>query len=50
MVGVRANKAHRDERIALVVLMSCSGVFVVAIALILGFLAFNGTRLFWGDH
>jgi len=50
MVGVRAGKAHRDERIALVVLMSCSGIFVVAIALILGFLAFNGTELFWGDR
>jgi phosphate transport system permease protein len=50
MVGVRASKAHRDEGIALVVLMSCSGLFVIAIALILGFLAFNGTRLFWGDH
>ena len=50
MVGVRANKAHRDERIALVVLTSCSAIFVVAIALILGFLAFNGTRLFWGDR
>jgi phosphate transport system permease protein len=50
MVGVRANKAHRDERIALFVLMTCSGIFVVAIALILGFLAFNGTKLFWGEH
>ena len=50
MVGVRANKAHRDERIALIVLTSCSGIFVLAIAMILGFLAFNGTKLFWGDH
>jgi len=50
MVGVRANRAHRDERIALVVLVACSGIFVIAIALILGFLAFNGTKLFWSDH
>ena len=33
MVGVRANKAHRDERIALVFLIGCSAVFVAAIAL-----------------
>jgi phosphate transport system permease protein len=50
MVGVRANKAHRDERFALIVLMACSGIFIVAIALILGFLAFSGTRLFLYDH
>jgi phosphate transport system permease protein len=50
MVVARAGKAHRDERIALVVLWSCSAVFVVAIALILLFLAYNGTKLFWGDR
>jgi phosphate transport system permease protein len=50
MIGVRANKAHRDERIAVALLMACSGIFVVAIALILGFLAYNGTLLFWHDR
>ena len=50
MVGVRANKAHRDERVALAVLATSSGIFVLAIALILGFLAFSGTRLFVHDH
>lgn len=50
MVGVRASKAHRDERIALAVLVTCSGVFIVAIAAILGYLAFGGTRLFFHDH
>ena len=50
MVGVRANKAHREERIALVFLMTCSGIFVVAIALILGYLAWSGTKLFFVDH
>ena len=50
MVGVRANKAHRDERIAVAWLLTCSAIFVIAIALILGFLAFNGTKLFFVDH
>ena len=50
MLGVRANKAHRDERIALAVLSTCSGIFVLAIALILGYLAVSGTRLFVQDH
>lgn len=50
MVGVRAGKAHRDERIARAVLGACSTVFVIAIALILGFLAINGTKLFFVDH
>jgi phosphate transport system permease protein len=50
MVEVRAGKAHRDERIAVAVLTTCGAIFVVAIVLILGFLAVNGTRLFWGDH
>ncbi len=50
MVGVRANKAHRDERIALAVLMMCSGIFVIAITAILGYLAYSGTRLFFHDH
>ncbi|GAC1614376.1 MAG: phosphate ABC transporter permease subunit PstC [Vulcanimicrobiaceae bacterium] len=50
MVGVRANKAHRDERLALAVLMTCSGIFAVALAAVLGFLAFSGTRLFFQDR
>lgn len=50
MVGVRANRAHRDEHIALFFLLSCSGLFVVAIALILGYLAWSGTKLFFVDH
>jgi phosphate transport system permease protein len=50
MVGVRANKAHRDERVALVFLMGSSGIFVLAMALILGFLLVNGTKLFFQDH
>jgi phosphate transport system permease protein len=50
MVGVRANKAHRDERIALGFLVTSSAIFVVAIVLILGFLLINGTALFYADH
>ncbi len=50
MVGVRASKAHRDERIALTVLMTCSAIFVIAIGLILLYLALSGTKLFFLDH
>jgi phosphate transport system permease protein len=50
MVGVRANKAHRDERVALVFLMGSSGVFVLAMATIFLFLLVNGTKLFYADH
>ena len=50
MVGVRANKAHRQERVAVGFLMASSAIFVLAIALILGFLAVNGTKLFFSDH
>ena len=50
MIGVRANKAHRDEAIARSILTACAFVFVVAIAAILGYLAFTGTKLFFVDH
>ncbi len=50
MVGSRANKAHRDERIALVFLMACAAVFVIGIVLVLGYLAISGTKLFILDR
>jgi phosphate transport system permease protein len=50
MVGVRASKAHRDERIALGFLIACSGIFIAGIAVVLAYLAFSGTRLFFQDH
>jgi phosphate transport system permease protein len=50
MVGVQANKAHRDERVALFFLVLCSGIFVLAIGLILLYLAWSGTKLFFVDH
>ncbi len=50
MTGTSANRAHRDERVALVFLMGSSGVFVIGIVLVLGYLAFSGTKLFFLDH
>jgi phosphate transport system permease protein len=50
MVGAHAGKAHRDERIAVAVLSTCSAIFVLAIALILFYLAWSGTKLFFVDH
>jgi phosphate transport system permease protein len=50
MIAPRANKAHRDESIALWVLKAASAVFVVSIALLLGYLAIQGTKLFTVDH
>ena len=50
MVEVRANKAHRDERIALTFLFACSAIFVLGIALVLVYLAWSGTKLFLQDH
>jgi phosphate transport system permease protein len=50
MLAARANKAHRDEGIALFFLKVASGVFVVTIALLLGYLAIQGTKLFTVDH
>jgi phosphate transport system permease protein len=45
-----AAAAHRRERIAVGVLQACSGVFVVAIGLLIAYLAVEGTRLFFADH
>jgi phosphate transport system permease protein len=50
MIAARANKAHRDEGIALFFLKIASGFFVVSIALLLGYLAVQGTKLFTVDH
>jgi len=50
MLAARANKAHRDEGIALFFLKVASAVFVVTIALLLGYLAIQGTKLFTVDH
>jgi phosphate transport system permease protein len=50
MLAARANKAHRDEGIALFFLKVASAVFVVTIATLLGYLAIQGTKLFTVDH
>jgi len=50
MIAAQVNKAHRNENIALWFLKSASAFFVLTIALLLGYLAFEGTKLFWGDH
>jgi phosphate transport system permease protein len=51
MTNVRAaGKAHRTERLALIVLRGASGFFIVSIALLIGYLAVEGTKLFTVDH
>ncbi len=50
MIAVRASKAHRDERIAVVLLTACALIFIIAIAAILVYLGVTGTKLFWQDH
>jgi len=50
MLAARAGKAHRDERVARAFLVACAGLFVIAIALVLGYLAVSGTKLFFIDH
>jgi len=45
-----AAAAHRRERIAVALLQACSGVFIVAIGLLIAYLTVEGTRLFFTDH
>jgi phosphate transport system permease protein len=50
MLADHANKAHRDESIALVVLRSASGFCILSIVLLIVYLAVEGTKLFTVDH
>ena len=50
MIAVRAGKAHRAESLALIVLRSASGFFIVSIGLLIVYLAIEGTKLFTVDH
>jgi phosphate transport system permease protein len=50
MLADHANKAHRDESIALVVLRSASTFFILSIGLLIVYLAVEGTKLFTVDH
>lgn len=50
MIAVRASKAHRTESLALIVLRSASAFFIISIALLIVYLAIEGTKLFTVDH
>jgi phosphate transport system permease protein len=45
-----AQRAHRNERIALTVLRSAAGFVIFAMAMLLVYLAFEGTKTFFVDH
>jgi phosphate transport system permease protein len=45
-----AQRAHRNERIALNVLRACAGFVIFAMAVILIYLASEGTKTFYVDH
>jgi phosphate transport system permease protein len=42
--------AHGRERVAVIVLQACSTVFLLAISVLIGYLAVQGTLLFRSDH
>jgi phosphate transport system permease protein len=48
-LAAEATNAHRDERVARTILFLCAGIFVVAISLVLLYLLYAGTRLFFHD-
>lgn len=50
MIAVRASRAHRTESLALIVLRSASGFFILSIGLLIVYLAIEGTKLFTVDH
>ncbi|MFN2528538.1 MAG: phosphate ABC transporter permease subunit PstC [Candidatus Baltobacteraceae bacterium] len=50
MIATQASRAHAQENIAKVVLFAASVFVVVAMALVLVYLATEGTRLFFADH
>jgi len=45
-----AQRAHRNERIALIVLRAAAGFVIFAMAMLLLYLAFEGTKTFFVDH
>jgi phosphate transport system permease protein len=45
-----AQRAHRNERIALTALRLAAGFVIVAMALLIVYLAFEGTKTFFVDH
>ncbi len=50
MISRSAGRAHTQESVAKGFLFAASGFVIVAMALILGYLAVEGTRLFFADH
>jgi len=50
MITAQTVRAHQQERIATWILKAASAFFVLSIALLLGFLGFEGTKLFFADH
>ncbi len=50
MIASTAQRAHRNERIALTVLRFAAGFVIFAMAVILVYLAIEGTKTFFVDH
>ena len=50
MIATTAQRSHRNERIALNVLRFCAGFVVFSMALLLVYLAVEGTKTFTVDH
>ena len=50
MIAPTAQRAHRNERIALTALRSAAGFVILSMALLIIYLAFEGTKTFFVDH
>lgn len=50
MIVTNAQRSHRNERIALSILRFCAGFVIFAMALLLIYLAFEGTKTFFVDR
>ena len=50
MIVTNAQRSHRNERIALIILRSCAGFVIFAMAILLVYLAFEGTKTFFVDR
>lgn len=50
MIATRPGRAHAQERVASIALFLASAFVIVAMAAIIGYLAFMGLNLFFADH
>jgi phosphate transport system permease protein len=50
MIALQARRSHRVERIALVGLRFAAVFVILAMAALLGYLAYEGTKTFYADH